>query len=208
LDVSCIVLAGGKSTRLGRNKIAEIIGGQSLLERVISILSHLNTEIIIVTAKDSSLPELTQYQDLKFVSDIFPGKGSIGGMYSGLRASKSFYNLVVACDMPFLNLNLIRYMMSITQGYDAVVPRLTGDICEPLHAIYSKNCIPGLENMIKGKVLKIIELFSLVNVKYLEQKEIDLFDPKHISFFNINTEADLELGRSTVIKEETHSDKC
>jgi molybdopterin-guanine dinucleotide biosynthesis protein A len=208
LDVSCIVLAGGKSTRLGRNKIAEFIGGQSLLERVVSILSNLNAEIILVTAKDSYLPQLTKYPNLIYTRDILPERGSIGGIYSGLKVSKSFYNLVVACDMPFLNLALLRYMMSISEGYDIIVPKLNGNIYEPLHAVYSKNCIIPLENLIKENIYRIIDLFNLVRVKYLEQKDIDRFDPGHQSFFNINTEADLESGREIVRKEGLRGDNC
>ena len=102
LDVSCIILAGGKSRRLGRNKVIEKIGNQSLLERVVSSLSVFNSEIIIVAARESFLPQLTNYPKLKFVNDIYPGKGSLGGIYTGLVGSKLFYNVVVACDMPFL----------------------------------------------------------------------------------------------------------
>jgi molybdopterin-guanine dinucleotide biosynthesis protein A len=202
LDVSCIVLAGGKSTRLGRNKIAEVIGKSSLLERVVSSLAFLNADIIIVTAKDSSLPQLADYTGIKIINDIYPEKGSIGGIYSGLKASRSQTNLVVACDMPFLNLNLLRYMLEISAGYDVVVPRINRIIFEPLHAVYSKNCISPLERLIKADVFRIIELFRLVKVKYVENMEIDRFDPSHLSFFNVNTEEDLFVGRELARKED------
>jgi molybdopterin-guanine dinucleotide biosynthesis protein A len=107
LDVSCIILAGGKSTRLGRNKVVEKIGNQSLIEIVVSRLSALESDIIIVAAKDSSLPQLTNCPRLKLANDIYPGRGSLGGIYTGLIASETLFNLVVACDMPFLNLDLL-----------------------------------------------------------------------------------------------------
>ena len=148
MNISCIVLAGGRSTRLGRNKVTEIIGEKSLLERVISCLAYFESDIIVVTAKKPTLPQRIDYPKLKIVSDIHPGKGSLGGVYSGLVASNSFYNLVVACDMPFLNRKLLSYMVEISNGYDLVVPRLD-DIFEPLHAVYSKGCIAPMEYLIK-----------------------------------------------------------
>jgi molybdopterin-guanine dinucleotide biosynthesis protein A len=195
LDISCIVLAGGKSKRLGRNKVVEIIGKQSLLERVVSRLSSFGAEIIIVAAKDSNLPQLADYPAVKVIQDIYPGRGSLGGIYTGLKASGSFHNLVVAGDMPFLNLRLLRYMLDVVNGYDAVVPRVSPTIFEPLHAIYSKNCVLPLERLILENKFMILELYPLVKVKYVETGEIDRFDPGHLSFFNINTEADLIAGR-------------
>jgi molybdenum cofactor guanylyltransferase len=195
LDVSCIVLAGGKSRRLGRNKVVEKIGDQSLLERVVSSLSVFESEIIIVAARESSLPQLTNYPRLKLVNDIYPGKGSLGGIYTGLVVSKSFNNVVVACDMPFLNLNLLRYMVDLTTGYDAVVPRSYGDVLEPLHAVYTRNCISKIELLLKQDRLSILELFPLIKVKYVENTEINKFDSEHLSFFNVNTEADLQAGK-------------
>jgi molybdopterin-guanine dinucleotide biosynthesis protein A len=208
LDVSCIILAGGQSTRLGRNKVVERIGNQSLLERVVSSLSTFRKDIIIVEAKNSSLPRLEGYPKLKIVQDIHPDRGSLGGIYSGLVSSQSFHNLVVACDMPFLNLGLLRYMMDIADGYDVIVPKVSQEIFEPLHAIYSLNCAASLELLIRENKFKILELFPLVKVRYLEIAEIDRFDPQHLSFFNVNTEADLKAGRELARKEGFKSDKC
>lgn len=208
MDISCIALAGGKSTRLGRNKLAERIGEKSLLERVIDILACLKGEIILVTAKDSDLPQLGDYPDVKIVKDIFPGKGSIGGIYTGLVTSNSFYNLVIACDMPFLNPDLLKYMITVSKGFDVVVPRIKGEIYEPLHAVYSKNCIDPLERLIKNNVFRIIELYPLIKVKYLDDSEIGRFDPQKLSFFNINTENELREGREIAGREGIHRDKC
>ena len=195
MDVSCIILAGGKSTRLGRNKLVEKIGEQSLLERVISTLSNFNSEIIIVAAEDSVLPQLAGYPRLKLVNDIFHGKGSLGGIYTGLVTSRTLNNLVVACDMPFLNLNLLRHMVSLVEGYDVVVPRLNSGVFEPLHAVYSRSCIPAIESLIRQNILSILELFPLINIRYVGNTEIEKFDPEHLSFFNINTEDDLDTGK-------------
>jgi molybdenum cofactor guanylyltransferase len=208
LEVGCIVLAGGKSTRLGRNKVAETIGNKSLLERVVSGLSALNSDIIIVTARESSLPRLNQYSRLKYVEDIYPGKGTIGGIYTGLSTSCNFLNLVVACDMPFIKLDLVRYMINQAESYEVVIPRTNNQILEPLHAIYSRNCLAPLEFLIQQGRLSVLELYPMVRVRYIEEDEIRKFDPEHISFFNVNTQTDLNAGRELARKEDIKSDKC
>jgi molybdopterin-guanine dinucleotide biosynthesis protein A len=194
LDIGGMVLAGGGGLRLGREKALENLGEISLLERVLLQLSFLDSDILLVTAKELSRPWLEGYPRLKVVSDIYPGKGPLGGIYTGLELSNSFYNVIVACDMPFLNRALLGYMAGVSAGYDLVVPRLKG-LVEPLHAVYSKACLASIEGLLKQGVLGIRELFRLVRVRYVEAEEIDQFDPEHLSFFNINTRADLTRAR-------------
>jgi molybdopterin-guanine dinucleotide biosynthesis protein A len=194
LDTSCIVLAGGKSLRLGYDKVLETIGDTSLLERVISRVSLLSSEVIIVTANEPINLELVDYPKLRILSDIYPGKGPIGGIYTGLATSISFYNLVVASDMPFLNQNLLHYMIQLSANFDLVVPRV-GNLVEPLHAVYTKKCLATIEQMIKQDKLSVNQLFHLVKTRYVEAEEIERFDPKHLSFFNVNTKADLKRAR-------------
>jgi len=194
LDISCIVLAGGKGLRLGRNKASETISSTSLLQRVILQLGFFNSDIIVVTAAKQSFPRLTSQSRLRIVADTYPAKGPLVGIYTGLTTSGSFYNLVVACDMPFLNRDLLQYMTQVTDDSDLVVPRL-GAMVEPLHAVYSKNCLAPAESLLKQGNLSVYQLFPLVKVRYIEAEEIDRFDPQHLSFFNINTEADLERAK-------------
>ena len=191
---TCIILAGGKSVRLGYDKIRENVGGVSLLEKVISRIEPLADEIILVVADERSFPILEDHPKIRKVSDIIPGQGSLGGIYSGLMASNTFYNLVIAADMPFLNQALLRYMLEIANGFDFVLPRI-GNFFEPLHAVYSKNCIEPAESIIKQGRKVIVDLFKYVRVRYVETEEIDRLDPEHMSFFNINTKEDLELAR-------------
>ncbi len=197
MDISCIVLAGGRGLRLGRDKALETVGSKSLLQGVVSNLSLLNCDVIIVTAREQSLSPSLNYSKSRIVTDIYPGKGALGGIYTGLAASDSLYNLVVACDMPFLNHDLLCYMIQLSPGFDVTVPRL-GNMVEPLHAVYSKDCLVPVESLLRQGNLSIIELFALVRVRYVEAEEIDRFDPKHLSFFNINTEADLNMARELV----------
>ncbi len=193
MDISCIVLAGGKGLRLGRKKTLETINNATLLQTVVSQLAFLNSDTIIVTANEESFPRLTGSK-LRVVTDIYPGKGPLAAIYTGLKISDSFYNLVVACDMPFLNRDLLRYMVQVAPDYDIVVPRV-GDMVEPLHAIYSKECLVPIETLIKQDSLSVNRLFSLVRTRYVETEEIDRFDPQHLSFFNINTQDDLRKAR-------------
>jgi molybdopterin-guanine dinucleotide biosynthesis protein A len=199
LDITCIVLAGGKGLRLGRDKVNETVGTDSLLQRVLSQLTPFNRDIIIVTAAGKSLPQVNGCQGARVVTDIYPGKGALGGIYTGLAESSSPYNLVVACDMPFLNQALLRYMMELSAGFDLVVPRL-GELVEPLHAVYSKSCLVSIERLLKKGNLGIMALFDLVKVRYVEADEISRFDPEHLSFFNINTEADLAKARQMAMR--------
>lgn len=177
--------------RLGRNKTSQIVGGRSLLERAVSGVSFLKSEIIIVTAVGRPVTQSVSYPRLRIVDDIYPCKSSLGGIHTGLSVSNSLYNLVVACDMPFLNEALLRYMIQVSADYDLVIPRL-GRFVEPLHAVYSRNCLAPIEHMIKQNNLRIMQLPDLVRVRYVDTEDINRFDPTHLSFFNINTEDDLK----------------
>jgi molybdopterin-guanine dinucleotide biosynthesis protein A len=201
LEVNCIVLAGGKSVRLGRNKLVEKVGGHSLLERVVDRLSCFNSEIIVVTALDSALPNLDGYPKIQIVNDIIPGKGSLGGLYSGLTVSNRPYNLVVACDMPFLNVDLFNHLIGLVDNYDAVIP-LVNDKAEPLHAVYSRSCLPAIKDLIEQNRLSILGLFPFIKVRYVNTGDIERFDPQHLSFFNVNTEVDLRAGREIAGQED------
>ena len=196
--MTTIVLAGGKSRRLGRYKALETLGGQSLIERVIDRLSPLGTEIIVVTAREDQAfpPDLK----VKRVSDVYPGKGALVGIYSGLKAASNFYSLVVACDMPFLNVALLRYLMGLSSGFDAVIPKLEGKL-EPLHAVYSKDCLGPIEDMLGEDRLKVTDLPGRLKARYVENEEVETFDPEHLSFFNINSESDLERAKVLLDKE-------
>ena len=194
MDITSIVLAGGRSLRLGRDKATETINGQSLVKRVVTSLSSLTNNIIIVSGNDKAYLGLDGYPGLRVVADVYPGKGPLVGIYSGLTASAAEYNLVVACDMPFLNRELIAYLFKERAGYDVVLPRLD-DMVESLHAVYSRACLPIIEEMFRQGKYGVHQLFELVKVRYVEADEIDRFDPRHMSFFNINTEANLAAAR-------------
>ena len=208
MTTTSIVLAGGRSSRLGREKHLEKLAGKSLIELVISHLSSLSAEILLVISQKQARIASQSYThpEAKTVVDLYPRKGSLGGIFTGLVYSKTLQNLVVACDMPFLNPALLHYMISLSPGFDVVIPRI-GDKIEPLHAIYSRNCVKPVEEQLKRDNLRIAGFFDSVKVRYIEKEEIERFDPEHLSFFNVNTAADLEKARRLAQREAARKQK-
>jgi molybdopterin-guanine dinucleotide biosynthesis protein A len=195
-SIASIVLAGGKGTRLGKHKMMEVVGGRSVLQRVIDSLNPMSRRILLVVAQGQECPALEAGQArVDCIHDVYPGKGALGGIYTGLLSSDSEHSLVVAGDMPFLNPGLIDYLISATPGFDVVMPRLDG-LIQPLHAVYSKGCLPLIRAQLERGQLQIRVFLGEVRVRYVEAAEIDAFDPRHLSFFNINTPRDLEEARS------------
>ena len=201
MKVTAIILAGGRNQRLGRSKALESVGGMSIIERVVEQLEPLTSQILIVTSREQF--DFLVACKAEILADIYPGKGPLGGLYTGLLASRSPCSVVVACDMPFLNQALLGYMMRNSSGFDLVVPRLN-NMVEPLHAVYSKDCLATIEHLLELGKLSVLELLPLVNISYVEAEEINRFDPEHLSFFNVNTEDDLEKARKLVKEGDRH----
>ena len=195
MRIASIVLAGGKNRRLGRCKALEPIGGKTLIERVVERLEPLTGQILIVTSREQL--ELPVAGKAEIMIDIYPDRGPLGGIYTGLLASQSLHSLVVACDMPFLNQSLLQFQMNLAPGFDVVVP-FVDKYLEPLHAVYSKNCLPHIERILKDGGRSVLDLMPQVNVGYVLEREIEGYDPDYLSFFNLNTEANLEKARAIV----------
>ena len=190
MKVTSIVLAGGKNLRLGRSKALETIGDKSLTECVIERLKPLTSQILMVTSQEQF--ELPVDCKVEILADLYPDKGPLGGIYTGLLASQSSCSIVVACDMPFLNTELLRYMVGLAGDFDAVVPRLGGGMVEPLHAIYSKSCLDKMKRRLERNQLRVHSFLKTVRVRYVEREESQRFDPQLLSFFNINYQSDLD----------------
>jgi len=197
LDVSGVVLAGGQSRRLGRDKALEPLGGQPLIRRVIQRVAEVSREIIVVVADQKMGDTLPLETSSRLTLDLYPGKGSLGGIYSGITAAAADWSFVVACDMPFLNPALLSYMLSLRGSADAVVPLVEGRL-EPTHGLYSKACLPYIEERLIAKDLKISRFLDQVRVNYLREAEISMIDPQHLSFFNVNTAEDLGMAQAMV----------
>lgn len=196
--MTAIVLAGGKSQRLGRNKAIEQFGEKPLIQHVIDIVSQIDKDILVVAASRDQLPPLAP--DIKIATDCCnPGSAALIGLYTGLKEADSFYSLVVGCDMPYLNIKLLRHIISVADGFDAAIPRIKNFI-EPLHAVYSKNCLEPLLAQIESGNLQIFPLVKKVNVRFIDEDELNRFDPQHLSFLNVNYEHDLNKARKLMDK--------
>ena len=188
--VTSIILAGGRNLRLGSSKALEIIGGKSLIERVVERVKLVSNQTLIVISQGQLALPVTV--EAKVLVDLYPGKGPLGGIYTGLLASPSSHSVVVACDMPFLNIELLRYMIELSPGFDAVVPRLGEGRVEPLHAIYSKGCLDNMKTQLEHNQLRVSRFLDTVRVRYVERVECQRFDPQLLTFFNVNCQSDLD----------------
>lgn len=195
--VTGIILAGGLSRRLGRDKAVEPIDGQPLVGRVMDALSGIADELVVVVNTPQRGRELPLRDSAVVAVDIYPNAGSLGGIFTGLSSASNQWGIVVACDMPFLNLDLLSYLLSFRESHDAVVPVLDGR-SEPTHAAYSKVCLSAIEARLEADDLKIARFFDDVRVKYVSQRRVEEIDPRRRSFFNVNTEEDLARARLLV----------
>ena len=183
-----IILSGGKSNRLGGlNKAFIKVRGERLIEKTLRIYRELFQEVLIVTNSPLDYLEF----DAAIVTDIIPGKASLGGIYTGLFFATSEYAFVTACDMPFLNARFIQFMMEKTGQHDIIVPR-SAEGLQPLHAIYSRNLLKPIRRLIDADRLKITELFKKQKVLEIPREDCLSFDPEERLFMNINTPEDLE----------------
>ncbi len=181
-----IILSGGLNSRIGLNKAFLEISGKKIIERTLLLFKELFEETIIVT-KD---PLIYEDLDVRITTDVQDITGSLMGVYSGLLSSTSEFNFVVACDMPLINADIVRFLINKSSQYDAVVPFCQGRL-QPLHAVYSKRCIKPLEDLISSGQMRITRLFEKIKTKRVDEEELKQFDPDFKSFININTKEDL-----------------
>jgi molybdopterin-guanine dinucleotide biosynthesis protein A len=188
-----IILAGGYAARMGRvRKSHQLLAGKTLLDWVVEKLDSLFDQLILVTDCPHcylSFPGLV-------VSDIHPGQGPLGGIEAGLLVASDQVNFVCGCDMPFLSRELICYMGSYASSYDVVIPRI-GHFIEPLHAFYSRRTLGTIRTHLEEGNHKLGSLLVAPHSAYYINENITRkFDPELLSFFNINTWADLELAHT------------
>lgn len=173
---------------MGINKAFIEIDGIPIIQKIHNLFKTLFSEIIIVTNE----MELFKDFEAKIHRDLIPDRGVLGGLYTGIFYSSFPHAFCVASDMPFLKGPVIRYLVEKIEDYDVVVPR-TKDGLQPLHAIYSKNCLGPIRKVIEQKQLKIIDLYPMVRVNIVEENEFRYLDVARDSFFNVNTPEELRL---------------
>lgn len=189
-EVAAVILAGGESQRMGTNKALLEIAGQPLIARTAARVHTLCAEIIVVTNTPEVYRFLASEFGARLVADAYPARGSLVGLYSGLRAAQSPLAVALACDMPLLNLGLLRAMIGLAAGYDAVVPRIDGQ-AEPLHAIYRPAvCAPAILRHLELGNRRMISFLPDVQVHFLDAADVEAHDPRRLSFMNVNTPAE------------------
>lgn len=192
MSLTLAIMAGGKSSRMGTDKSFVTLLGKPLIEHLLDRLADLGEdERILITNRPDDYAAL----GLPMFADVLPDKGSLGGIYTAITYSQSEYTLVIACDMPFANPALLKYIMGLCDGtHDVIVPRVDG-YPEGLHAIYSQACLAPIRKRLDADQLKVMGFYSDVRVRYLDEAEYQSFDPKGLSFFNVNTPQELEEAR-------------
>ena len=190
-SVTGAVLAGGRSSRLGRDKALLEVGGETLLARAVRTLSSLCDEVLVVGPRERQ----QLVPDARVVPDERPGIGPLGGIATALRAMRGERLLAVATDMPLLNLELLRYLIALSPGFDVTIPRVAGRT-QQLHAVYARSCLPVIDDQIAREDFKIDRFFARVRVRIVEEDEIRRFDPELRSFRNVNTEEDWQAVRT------------
>jgi molybdopterin-guanine dinucleotide biosynthesis protein A len=192
-SIGAALLAGGASSRMGSNKALLRLGldGLTLIEAVVARLAQGGFSAPAIITNN---PGEYTFLHLPTFPDDAPGNGALGGILTALRHSSHSHVLVVACDMPFLNPALLRYMASVPDEYDVFVPAWSDASgkrrVEPLHAIYSKTALPTIEHRIATGQLKLHKLLDALNSVYMPEEETRLHDPQLLSFRNVNTPED------------------
>jgi molybdopterin-guanine dinucleotide biosynthesis protein A/molybdopterin converting factor small subunit len=184
---SAVVLAGGKSSRMGRPKALLPFGDEPLIVHIVRALKRIFAEIVVVAAPGQEMPALP----VKLVRDEVAYQGPVGGIYYGLKATGGKFSFVTSCDVAFVSSTLISYLTSQISQHDVVVPYWQ-DRFQPLHAVYRRSVLPFLESQLERGELRPVYLFDKVRTRRVAEEEIRRFDPQGLSFFNMNTPDDYE----------------
>lgn len=192
-DVTGVLLAGGKSRRMGADKRFLTVGERPLLERSCNVLSRIFERVCIVIAQDSPPLEAP----IQVLRDLIPSCGSLGGMYTGLQQAATPYIFLAACDMPFIHEGLVQYMVGQKDAVDIVLAYWNGRP-QPAHAVYNQNCQSVVEELIRSGDLKLQRLLATptLRVRLVTEDEVREVDPDGRSFLNVNTPADLVRARA------------
>jgi molybdenum cofactor guanylyltransferase len=185
MDVTGIILAGGKSSRMGAEKGLQELCGKPLIQYAIEALSDLCKTIIISSSSDA-------YQSLgyKVVADIIPGIGPMGGIYSTLQKSNTQQNLVLSCDLPFVSAELLSYILQNSKGYKVAIPWLGDQHYEPLCGFYHLSVLDQISDYIQNNNYKLPDLFEEISInKLVINNRLEFYTES--LFLNVNSKHDL-----------------
>ncbi len=186
--LSVVIQAGGESTRMGENKALKPFRGRPLIQRVLERVQSIADELFITTNQ----PEEFTLLGVPLVTDLRPGRGALGGLYTAIASAHQPHVAVVACDMPFASAPLLVAASGLLaqEAADVVIAR-TDEGFEPLHAVYRREtCLPAIESAMEADQWKVISWFPKVHVRILTPEEIAQHDPDHLAFWNLNTPAE------------------
>jgi molybdopterin-guanine dinucleotide biosynthesis protein A len=189
-ELTLVIQAGGRSSRMGGDKALKPFLGQPLIQRVIECLSSIASETMVTTNN----PEALAFLKVRLVPDILPERGALGGLYTAFACASSPLVAVAACDMPFASPAIFQLAarLLVEEGVDAVVPHPEGGL-EPLHAVYRRStCLPVVRRAVEAGQLKAIDWFNEVRLRELSPEEVRAVDPSGLTFWNINTPEDLQ----------------
>ena len=192
MRVTGVIQAGGRSTRMGGEPKALIeLGGRRIVERAVAAIAPVVDDVLVVT----NTPEVYAFLGLPMVGDVFPDHGSLGGIYSGLKAAPGNAAFTVACDMPFLRTDVARLVVARAADADVVIPRV-GEQLETMHAVYAKACLPHIEARLRAKRLKIVGFFEAVRVLEIPEADVRSIADPGVVFMNVNTPDELARARA------------
>ena len=195
---SIILQAGGKSTRMGTDKALVPFLGRTLIGHILHQVAPLSDDIAII----ANHPQPYEAYGVPVFQDVYPDWGALGGLHAAVHHARRDLCLVLACDMPFIVPEFLSFLVEEAEGFDAVIPILeeTG-FTEPFRAVYRKTCLLHIEQAIKNEKRRVNSFFDQVRVRYVNQVEIEAFDPALRTFFNINTPEELQRATEIALRE-------
>jgi len=196
-DATGIILAGGSNSRMnGEDKAQIVVDSLPLIERKIELLQGLFAEVLIVCNRKRRY----DYPQVKIVFDRQEGCGPLMGLYSGLQASSHEINFVTACDMPFVNEQLVGLLVETAQNCGVAAPVVKG-YWEPMMAVYNKSILPAIQKCLDDNRRKMVSFFDQVRVRGITEAQVKTFDPDLLSFLNVNTPEQLEQAKKIIAAE-------
>lgn len=194
-EMSAVILAGGRSSRMGENKLLLPLGDSTVIGMLLTTLSKLFAECVLVTDH----PDAYQSWSVKITADLIcgPQKNSLTGIHAGLSVAANPYSLVVAGDMPFVAPALLSRLAELSGEDDVIIPR-QGDHFQPLCAVYHKNCLPQIAALLARHHFKVLDFFPAMRVRHVDVAELQQYDRQLLSFFNVNKPEDYRLAQEIV----------
>lgn len=193
-EISVLVLAGGGSRRMGQDKAKLVLDAEdaqaiTMIDRVLRVAALLSRDILIVGREQGSAENAA-----RFIPDAFPGKGPLGGLLTGLRAMHHDRCLLLACDMPFVNIALARQMFALDAESD-VTAIVTCSRMEPFHAVYHRRCLTAAESVFVGENRSLGQFLSTLERCLVPDTMIEALDPERWCLFNVNTPDDFGVAQ-------------